>query len=551
MYQYDDSSASSTLPTPAAAGTAGFFTDGDPSAGQAATILRSDFMNMLMLELLNVVTAAGLTPSKTTYNQVLTAIQQLSVSAVEQALAYKVPVVAATAGSNITLSGLQTIDGVALTAGQRVLVKDQTNQTQNGIYVVAAGAWSLASDDNSAAEMIPGMLVPVQLGTINAVTVWQLKANAPIVIGTSILVFVEVAASVAQFALLSAANVFTQPQTVGSATAAGHAAQMGQIQTQAGTAFTTGGTAPAYTLAPTPAITAYANNQRFNVTFASAGTTGSNSINVNGLGAVPLRQFAADGTLVSAIITAGMNSDVQIVGAGTYALLLDSLPAPSDPTGAVLPFAGINVPSGYLLCNGALISRTTYANLFAALTIQTTGSTTSGSTSVTAVASTTNLAVGMPISGSGIQSGTTISAIGTGTITLSAAATATATGVTLVTAPYGVGDGSTTFALPDGRGVALRGLDNGRGLDSSRVLGTYQADSYASHTHGVTDPGHNHSVPMDNGTAGGTGWQIAGQSGANQGAIATGSSATGISIQASGGTETRMKNLAVNFIIKY
>ncbi|QBJ80502.1 hypothetical protein [Aquitalea sp. USM4] len=101
---------------------------------------------------------------------------------------------------------------------------------------------------------------------------------------------------------------------------------MAQIQSQAGTAFAAGGTAPTYTLTPSPAITAYTANQRFNVTFAAAGTTGSNTINVNGLGAIPLKQYAADGSLVSGIVTAGMNSDVQIVGADSYALLLNPLP---------------------------------------------------------------------------------------------------------------------------------------------------------------------------------------------------------------------------------
>jgi hypothetical protein len=57
----------------------------------------------------------------------------------------KAPVKAATTAS-ITLSGLQTIDGVALAAGDRVLVKNQTYEQKNGIYVVAAGTWSRAKD---------------------------------------------------------------------------------------------------------------------------------------------------------------------------------------------------------------------------------------------------------------------------------------------------------------------------------------------------------------------------------------------------------------------
>ncbi len=77
MYQYDDATAVAGLPAPAAPGVAGYFTDGNPGASLPATILRSDFMNMVMMELLNILTAGGVAPSKTTYNQVLTAIEAL------------------------------------------------------------------------------------------------------------------------------------------------------------------------------------------------------------------------------------------------------------------------------------------------------------------------------------------------------------------------------------------------------------------------------------------------------------------------------------------
>jgi hypothetical protein len=77
MFQTDIATASSTLPTPASAGTPGYFTNGNPSTGVAATILDADFMNMVMLELTNVVTGAGLTLSKTTYTQVMSAIRRI------------------------------------------------------------------------------------------------------------------------------------------------------------------------------------------------------------------------------------------------------------------------------------------------------------------------------------------------------------------------------------------------------------------------------------------------------------------------------------------
>jgi hypothetical protein len=58
--------------------------------------------------------------------------------------------------ANITLSGTQTIDGVAVVAGNRVLVKNQTTTSQNGIYVVATGAWTRATDSDTWAELYDG-----------------------------------------------------------------------------------------------------------------------------------------------------------------------------------------------------------------------------------------------------------------------------------------------------------------------------------------------------------------------------------------------------------
>jgi hypothetical protein len=68
--------------------------------------------------------------------------------------------------ANITLSGTQTIDGIAVIAGDRVLVKNQTTQANNGIYVVAAGAWARSADANLASELAAAT-VGIDSGTVN------------------------------------------------------------------------------------------------------------------------------------------------------------------------------------------------------------------------------------------------------------------------------------------------------------------------------------------------------------------------------------------------
>ena len=112
------------------------------------------------------------------------------VDAVKQALDIKDSVHVATTG-NITLSGTQTIDGIDVEAGDRVLVKNQTAGDDNGIYVVAAGAWSRATDANISAEVTPGMFVFVEEGTTNGDNGFVLTTDAPITLDTTSLTFTQ------------------------------------------------------------------------------------------------------------------------------------------------------------------------------------------------------------------------------------------------------------------------------------------------------------------------------------------------------------------------
>ena len=137
------------------------------------------------------------------------------------------------------------------------------------------------------------------------------------------------------------------------------------------------------------------------------------------------------------------------------------------PPGVVAHFAMNTAPSGWLKANGALVSRTTYAALFAVI-------------------------------------GTT----------------------------FGAGDGSTTFKVPDLRGEFLRCLDDGRGVDAARGIGTYQTQDVQAHKHQLGT--------KSNAGAGG---------GANycEGLTASFNAET----QMSTGTETRPRNVALLVCIKY
>jgi hypothetical protein len=98
-------------------------------------------------------------------------------------LRWKVAARVATTG-NITLSGTQTIDGVAVVAGDRVLVKAQTTGSQNGIYIVASGAWTRPEDANIISELVSAAIY-INEGTANGGSAWTCTNNASAILGTT------------------------------------------------------------------------------------------------------------------------------------------------------------------------------------------------------------------------------------------------------------------------------------------------------------------------------------------------------------------------------
>lgn len=137
--------------------------------------------------------------------------------------------------------------------------------------------------------------------------------------------------------------------------------------------------------------------------------------------------------------------------------------------GVIEMFGAAAAPAGYLECDGAAVSRATYAALFAVI----------------------------------------------GTV-------------------HGVGDGATTFNVPDLRGEFVRGWDDGRGIDAARTFGSAQADEFEAHVHAVAPPSSTDDT-------------AAGLTSTGTGGTET---VTPYNTASTGGAETRPRNVALLYIIK-
>lgn len=99
---------------------------------------------------------------------------------INEGVAVKAPVRAATT-ANVTLSGEQTIDGIALVTGDRVLVKNQTATANNGIYTVRTTAWTRTLDFDGTRDIVQGTLVYVINGTANSNKFYQVSTASPVI----------------------------------------------------------------------------------------------------------------------------------------------------------------------------------------------------------------------------------------------------------------------------------------------------------------------------------------------------------------------------------
>jgi hypothetical protein len=96
-----------------------------------------------------------------------------------------------TANIDLATGGLLSIDGVVASAGDRILVKDQTIPAQNGIYIAAVGTWARSTDADTDVEVTSGMSTLVTEGLNNARKCYVLTTSDPITVGVTGLVFAQ------------------------------------------------------------------------------------------------------------------------------------------------------------------------------------------------------------------------------------------------------------------------------------------------------------------------------------------------------------------------
>lgn len=173
-------------------------------------------------------------------------------------------------------------------------------------------------------------------------------------------------------------------------------------------------------------------------------------------------------TAVSGLPSGTVSSAMQpVVNAASISAAVSLLGLQALPVGLEADWPGLFAPTGWFIEDGSAQSRTTYANLFNVIAPVITCTVTPSSNIVTGIPSTINWAVGWAVEGTGIQAGTTIQSIDSNTQIHLSQPALSSVGVGIRIFPYGNGDGSTTFNLPDGRGYAYVGLDNPAGAGTT------------------------------------------------------------------------------------
>jgi hypothetical protein len=229
--------------------------------------------------------------------------------------------------ADITLNDEQTIDGIAVVDGDRVLVKDQADASQNGILICVAGDdWIRATDADSAIEL-QGALVQIEEGTVNAGTAWT-QYSVDITLGTTDILWRQIGSVVpdATDTTKGKAKLYVNllaSNTDGSVSQAAIVSALNAlaivIQNSTSQTVPISGT-DTYTGNLSPAITSYVKGQTFKLTDVNANTVTNPTINLNSLGAKNIVNYKnaalTVGDFVGTVIVMYDGTAFRMIGGG-------------------------------------------------------------------------------------------------------------------------------------------------------------------------------------------------------------------------------------------
>ncbi len=508
MFQIDNSTAVAAIPGPTPPGAAGYFTDGNPATGVSATILPAEFMNMLMMENINVLVAAGIQPDKSKHNQLSLAIAKIVGGSMDGAL--RAAVVNSSSGTTFESKVTGAIGSSGWDAKTALTISNGGIATASAVMTFLRGnshGFHLGVDTDNKFKR-----GGVSLGA-NSYEIWdefslplatQVQAEA----GThpkSVMTPAGVAQAISKRVVAASgsaagiAAIASQPEvdagaddqkivtpkklkerlsawfTQATETVLGAVRLATQVQVDNG-ADDSSAVTPSklkslldvrglwYASKAMADVNAHSNTGIYSASEESGLPPGAYQVFNT--------RFGGDARWVSQLFLGVSLNRAFFRSKGNYAGAATPLAefwhtSNMAMTGASMGFYRTTAPPGWLKENGAAVSRTVYADLFAV--------------------------------------------IGVG---------------------FGAGDGSTTFNLPDHRAEFPRGLDDGRGVNPGRTVGSTEGQSIQSHAHGILNKAMSFIFS------------------AAVGGNAPGQSGTGTT-EAAGGAETRPRNIAKLYCIKY
>ncbi|WP_256576943.1 MULTISPECIES: phage tail protein [unclassified Pseudomonas] len=463
--------------------------------------------------------------------------------------------VAATA--NVALNGAQQIDGVAVIAGDRVLLPNQTQAKDNGLWIVANGDWVRANDANVSAKVTPGLTVMVEEGTLNGDSLWHLTTNAPITLGTTALTFKMLAGrtgiAAGTYKSLSVdeygrATAGSNPDTL-----AGFGIKDSYTKAEVEALIAKASALPVGSIVafpvdtPPPGFLELDNSVRSSATYPDLSAYLGGKFNKGDEGVGNFRLPEARGEFLRGW-DHGRGVDT---GRGLGTSQADELKAHAHATDYELVtdlFAAGSVVRNFVQSYGSTDdvrtkstggAETRPRNITVMWCIKAWNAPINqGNIDVAAlVKEVSRLGSAVPV---GAVMAFPTGIVPPGFLELDGSVQSIATYPDLAAnlgTKFNKGDeGTGNFRLPESRGEFLRGWDHGRGVDAGRDVGSPQADMIKSHTHTPINAMRN-SFPAS--TANGSGTAPGYTDGG-----------TPPTIQATGGVETRPRNLAVMWCIK-